>query len=141
MCPFDEVFKLRHSFALVLRQVRIYVVVIRDSVRRTGETFGDSRVVILRCCVTDDAGVPNVRNAQIHDGFERTLVDVTEPSATILLLRSIVFARLVIVRKPTREELVNNRFIDHILFVCVFLYGIVLSSTMHGRFIRAPRCP
>ena len=55
-------FKLLHSFLLVLRQVRIYVIVIRDGIRRTCFALGDGGVVILCGRVPDDTGVPYMRS-------------------------------------------------------------------------------
>ena len=110
MGALHERFELLHAFGFVLRQIRIDVVVVGDGVRRTGFTFGNSRVVILRRSVTNDAGIPHMRNTQIHYGFECPLVDIDKSSAAVLLFRAVMLTRLVIVRKPARKELVNDRF-------------------------------
>ena len=108
---FDKGFELLHTLGFVLCQVGIDIVIIGDGIRRTGFAFGDSRVVVLGCGVSDDSGVPNMRSAQIRNGLERTLVDIYKSPAAILFLGAVMFARLVVVAKQAREELVNNGFV------------------------------
>ena len=57
-----------------------------------------------------------MRGAQVRDGLERTLVDIYKSPAAILFLGAVMFARLVVVAKQAREELVNNRFIHSRLY-------------------------
>ena len=108
---FDKGFELQHTLGFVLRQIRIDIVVVGDGVRRTGFAFGDSRVVVSGCGVSDDSGVLNMRSAQIRNGLERTLVDIYKSPTAVLFLSAVMFARLVKIAKQAREELINNGFI------------------------------
>ena len=111
MGAFDKGFELLHPLGFVLRQIRIDIVVVGDGVRRTGFAFSDSRVVVFGCSMADDAGVPNMRGAQIRNGLERTLVDIYKSPTAVLFLSAVMFARLVKIAKQAREELINNGFI------------------------------
>ena len=118
MGTLDEVFELRHAFIHVLREVRIDIVIVRDGVGRTGFAFGDGRIILFSGRMSDDAGVPYVRRTQVHEGLERTLVDIDESAATVLFLAAVMLACLVVVGKQTREELVNYGFVHSCVFFC-----------------------
>ena len=107
---FNKRLEFLHSFALVLRQIRVHVVIIGDGIGGTGFAFGDRRVVILRCRMADDAGVPNMRSTQVYNRLERTLVDIRKSSTAVLFFASVIRTCLVVVRKITREELIDNSF-------------------------------
>ena len=110
VCAFNQRLEFLHSFALVLRQIRVHVVIIGDGIGGTGFAFGDCRIVILRCRMADDAGVPNMRGTQVYNRLERTLVDICKSSTAVLFFASVIRTCLVVVRKITREELIDNSF-------------------------------
>ena len=66
-----QLFELLHTPVYVDRNVRIYVVIVLDGIRRAGMSFYDVRVVAAYTVagivgvmgVFDDSGVPYVRNA------------------------------------------------------------------------------
>ena len=124
MSALDERFEFLHPLRFVLRQVGVYVIIIRDGVWRAGFAFGDGRMVICCGSVTDHAGVPNMRDTQIDNRFECTLVDIYKPAATVLFLAAVVFPCLVVVAEQPREELINDGFVYHNVYVCLSMVNV-----------------
>ena len=70
MTTFYKVSELLHAAAFVLAQVGVNIVVVGDSVWTAGFAFDNSRGVILRSGMANNACVPHMRCAQVADSAQ-----------------------------------------------------------------------
>ena len=94
--------KLLHTATFVLAEVRVDVIIIGDSVWATCFAFDNCGCVVLRGGMADDTCVPHMRSAQVANSAKGFRGDSIQGSTTILLQRTIMFARFIIVGKCTR---------------------------------------
>ena len=110
----DETLPLRHTHTHVFCQVGIDVIVVGDGVRRTSLALHHlsmlswnaiGRVVCLRS-MTNDTGVPNMREAHIMNTSQDGVIKMIQFSTTVFLYRSVLLSVCILISKEAWKNLI-----------------------------------
>ena len=119
MCAMYQILKFFHTSLHVVSQVRIYIIIILDSIGRTRFSFYNSRMIwsdvitaIVRLSgMFDDACIPYMRSTQFLDFTKCFESEISHFPTTIGGNVSIVDTVVVVISKQAGEYLVDNYFI------------------------------
>ena len=111
--------KLLDSIVDIFSKVGTYIIVVFDSVRRSGITFHDIMVVRANAmlgvvglgCVFDNTCIPHAIDTELLYGFKHLGINLIHLADTVLLYRAVMHACIASVGENSRKYLIYYKFL------------------------------
>ena len=128
----DEILEFLHTVFHFHGQIRIYIVVILDSIRRTGLTFNNCRMILLNAVsaviglrgMFDNSRVPNVCCSQMFDFIQCFCRKIGHLATSVFFYASIILECCCLVSKKSGKDLIYNYLLAHSIFFRINEKGI-----------------